>query len=235
MSACENCKKSPPEVSLKSCAKCSTTKYCSRECQKADWKVHKKLCSKQNSGSTGTGSTSTPTPSKGLDSPTSKPFTRLDNGTWLHDRPEKDVFRLLIDAYRMYVEDMYKFDGDVDEDSLYSGNSDGVGGFKRFLAKVERYENGKLLPGWWTPEKKAECVAFGASGKDWSSLSAAVEKSDINEHYGDSRFAMQLRMFTERVYGRGPGGSDGTMMRKMMAGLEGDGLESMMQTTHFGL
>src|SRR3569833_3487412 len=27
------------------------------------------------------------------------PFMRLDSGTWLHNRPEKDVYRLLIDAY----------------------------------------------------------------------------------------------------------------------------------------
>ncbi|XP_044715023.1 MYND finger domain-containing protein [Hirsutella rhossiliensis] len=39
---CNSCKKSPPEVALKRCAKCSTTPYCSRDCQKTDWKVHKK-------------------------------------------------------------------------------------------------------------------------------------------------------------------------------------------------
>lgn len=231
MSACEKCNKSPPEVSLKHCAQCSTTPYCSRECQKADWKVHKKLCGKQTSES-GTGSTpgteSNPTSQpglpKGLDRPTSKPFNRLDNGTWLHDRPEKDVFRLLIDAYRMRVEDMYTFEGDADEDSIYSGNSDGITGFKRFLAAVERAQNGKLLPGWWTAEKKAECVAFGANGGDWSNLNSAVEKSDINEHYGDPRSAMQLRMFAEAVYGHGPGGSDGTSMRKALAAMEGGGM-----------
>lgn len=29
---------------LKSCAKCKSASYCSRECQKSDWKKHKKYC-----------------------------------------------------------------------------------------------------------------------------------------------------------------------------------------------
>ncbi|KAK3331696.1 putative MYND domain protein [Cercophora scortea] len=245
--ACAACKKSPPEVTLKHCAKCFITDYCSRDCQKADWKAHKKICGKPGQEdttggpsfanfSTGTRSgtssarpaASVLSPPKGLDSPIAKPFTRLDNGTWLHDRPEKDVYRLLIDAYRMRVEDMYKFDGDVEEDSIYSGNSDGKLGFSRFLTKVEKCGGG-LLPTWWTPEKKAACVKYGSDGSDsWADLGAAVEKADISEHYGDARFPMQLRMFAERVYGRGPGGSDGTAMRKMMAGLENDGMPTGM-------
>lgn len=50
-----------------------------------------------------------------------------------------------------------------------------------------------------------------------------MEKGDVIEHYGDGRFPMQLRMFAEAVYGRGPGGSDGTMMRRTMAAMESGG------------
>lgn len=44
--SCSYCKKQPSELStpLKQCAKCHT-QYCSRECQKDDWKDHKKQCS----------------------------------------------------------------------------------------------------------------------------------------------------------------------------------------------
>ena len=47
---CESCKKPPPAGSppLKHCAKCKTNRYCWRECQKADWKPHKKVCGRSN-------------------------------------------------------------------------------------------------------------------------------------------------------------------------------------------
>lgn len=62
----------------------------------------------------------------------------------------------------------------------------------------------------------------GGSGA-WESLSAAPEKADFIEHYGDSRMPMQLRMFAEVVYGSGPGGQDGKVMMEMMARSEGGG------------
>jgi MYND finger len=45
---CVKCKKSPASLSrpLKRCAKCKGALYCSRECQTADWKTHKKVCNK---------------------------------------------------------------------------------------------------------------------------------------------------------------------------------------------
>lgn len=40
---CGVCKKEFPE--LKRCSQCKRTYYCSSECQKADWKSHKSVCS----------------------------------------------------------------------------------------------------------------------------------------------------------------------------------------------
>jgi len=48
---CIKCGKSQTELShpLKFCAKCKQGSYCSRECQTADWKSHKKNCGKVES------------------------------------------------------------------------------------------------------------------------------------------------------------------------------------------
>jgi len=44
---CDYCKKKADEVKkLKKCATCLKTRYCSQECQRADWKNHKNVCSK---------------------------------------------------------------------------------------------------------------------------------------------------------------------------------------------
>ena len=78
--ACTTCKKGPPEIqNMKNCAKCHKTPYCSRECQKADWKAHKKICSKlaaEGGGAAGTsdGMPSGLSPPKGLDGPVEKPL-----------------------------------------------------------------------------------------------------------------------------------------------------------------
>ncbi|KAJ4329338.1 hypothetical protein N0V84_000233 [Fusarium piperis] len=216
MASCNKCKKSGDEVPLKHCAKCKQTHYCSRDCQKADWKTHKKVCGKQNAPASGNDGLP---PLKGLDQPIPDPFTRLDNGTYLHNRPEKDVYRLLLDTYRLRIEDMYKLEGEVDGDSVYAGHEDSLQGFRRFMRKITRSKKA-LLPSWWTPDKQRECEVFGMDEDQWQNLRCGVEKADIIEHYGDHQFPMQLRMLGESIYGNAPGGSDGTAMRKMLATFE---------------
>ncbi|KAK5998684.1 hypothetical protein PT974_01066 [Cladobotryum mycophilum] len=213
--SCTACKKSPPEVNLKRCAKCNTTPYCSRDCQKADWKTHKKICGQNQADNAAAAPPSAkeifdlggPSPPQGLDGPITKPFTRLEKGTWLHGRSERDVYRLLIDAYRLRVEDLYNLDNDIDEGSIYAGRSSGIRGFKRFLRRTAKRR--AMLPPWWNEEKQKECEALGMEPDQWWDLRRAVEKQSIIDHYGDFQFPMQLRMFAADVYGRAPGGRTG--------------------------
>ncbi|KAK4236140.1 hypothetical protein C8A03DRAFT_45818 [Achaetomium macrosporum] len=146
--------------------------------------------------------------------------TDSPDASMLHNRAEKDVYCLLIDAYRLRVEDNYNLDGEVDADSLYGGQPNGLQGFKRFL-RLAGSRSG-LLPPLWNAEKQRECEAFGMDDSlaQFQDLRCAVEKSDIIAHYGDQRFPVQLRKFAEAVYRRDPGGQDGAGMRKMMAAIE---------------
>ncbi|KAI0403554.1 hypothetical protein F4802DRAFT_598948 [Xylaria palmicola] len=235
---CNSCNKASAD--LMRCAKCMTTLYCDRECQRADWKAHKKICGKPADEQGGTGSSSSSSagtavsPPKGLDEPITKPFTRLMANTYLHDRPEKDVYRkystarrspfsvcVLIDSYRMRIKDEYGFEGNAAADSIYGGLPSSLPGFRKFLRAAS--SRAGLLPAWWTPAKQKECEALGASA-DWSDLRCAVEKSDVIEHYGDPRFPMQLRMLAEKILGRGFAGNDGTGMMNLMASMENGGL-----------
>jgi len=229
--ACAHCAKtkseSDPGINLKYCAKCQTTQYCSRECQKADWKKHKKICASNaaaasannNNNNTNTNNPpprtsgsarSTQPPPKNLSFAVEKPFHRLDSKTWMHERPEQDVYKLLIDTYRLRMEDNYNLEGDADADGIYGGARDGRQGFRRFLRLAEGRRG--LLPSWWSQEKAAECEAVGMRD-GWSSLATALEKRNVIDHYGNPNMPMQLRMFGEQVYGRGPGGQSGAMIR----------------------
>ncbi|KAJ5246177.1 MYND domain protein [Penicillium chermesinum] len=243
---CNTCKKpEDPAAPLKRCGKCKSAWYCTRECQTKNWKTHKKLCA-QTAQAAANQSTATPGAepraratwqklssasgagdaedhvepgqSVALDTVISKPFHKLHDKTWLHGRTERDVYKLLIDTYRLRLDDDYTFSGILQTGSIYSGATDGgVGGFSRFLARVEQKPG--LLPEWWSKAKAAECLALGKSSKDWG-LQFAVEKHDIVDLYKNPTMPMQLRMFGEQVYGTGPGGQNGGPMMQMQMAVE---------------
>jgi splicing suppressor protein 51 len=227
---CLKCEKTEAETGpLKQCSKCKSARYCTRDCQKADWKQHKKNCASldQAAGEALPAGTNNNTAPRALDLEMDKPFHQLNAKKWLHGRPEKDVYKLLIDTYRLRVEDKYSIEGDVDADSIYSGISSGVPGFKRFLRVTERKTG--LLPEWWSPAKSQECVALASGQHNDYNVDHAIEKSDIIQHYGDRLMPMQLRMLGEQVYGTGPGGQTGAAMIQMLMMAEaGSGDMKMM-------
>lgn len=156
---------------------------------------------------------------KGLDVVIDRPFTCLDNNTWLEGRTEKDVFRLLIDAYRLRVADMYKFDGERDESGIYGDRSDVLGRFNRFLQAAAAQPG--ILPRWWNVLKARECEELGMNRSQWYDLHQEIQKDDVVEHYEDPSFPMQLRMFCETIYGRAPGGANSRAMRATLMAREG--------------
>ncbi|KAI0470555.1 putative MYND domain protein [Xylariaceae sp. FL0804] len=211
--ACQTCKKTEEELGakLQRCGRCDTF-YCSRSCQTLDWKKHKKSCAKNrqpspnanananaDAGSSSPPSSSSPSPGPRLAKSIKKPFSRLEAGTFLHGLPEQDTYQLLIDTYRLRMDDICNLEGVREPDSVYaSAANDGTSGFHRFLGKVKAKPD--LLPGWWNDDKQRECEALGAR-PGWCKLANKRSKADIMDHYGDSQFPMKIRMLGEAVYG----------------------------------
>ncbi|KAK6502512.1 hypothetical protein TWF506_003093 [Arthrobotrys conoides] len=159
-----------------------------------------------------------------------KPFHSLHAKTWLHGHSEADTFRLLIDTYRLRVQDDYQVEGKTDPGDVLGGAGDSSEGFNRFLRLATAKQN--LLPTWWTPEKAQECVSYGMDTEEWQSLRKPITKADVIDHYGNSLMPMQLRMFGEQIYGTGPGGQPGATMIKAMMAQEAGGAGFM---SHMGL
>jgi mitochondrial splicing suppressor protein 51 len=147
---CAHCNKTQASLGrrLKRCAKCRNAQYCDRTCQQNHWKQHKKACRSTANAQPNSTSTSSSNPAsawKNLQLSPDKPFHRLNDKTWPHDRPEADAFQLLIDAYRLRMDDNKKFG---DQGQQYAS---GPAGFEQFLNQAEGRDN--LLPSWWSAEK----------------------------------------------------------------------------------
>lgn len=136
--SCATCNKiADAATKLRACTNRKTVDYCSRECQRADWKEHKKVW-----GFIPTGKSRNSTGTRRPTDATSNRHghitntARSANSPLLQGRPEAEVYSLLTDSYRLRIEDEYTFTGDVDVDSLYGGGNP-VKGFRRYLRKAE--------------------------------------------------------------------------------------------------
>ena len=113
--------------------------------------------------------------------------------------------------------DDHKIESKTDPNSVYTGAPNSRPGFRKFMERASTVRS--LLPPGWNVDKQKECEAFGM-GDTFSSLKKKATKEGIINHYGVQQMPMQLRMLGETIYGRGPGGQDGTPMRKMMMSME---------------
>ncbi|KAJ6042438.1 uncharacterized protein N7446_013504 [Penicillium canescens] len=217
-------KTDPGTRSLKKCSRCESAWYCSQPCQKMDWKFHKEACtiksqanvhakalSKAIAGAVAAAAATLASPPSDekpsesnhrfatdkfdvLDAEIAMPFHQLRSNRWLHDRSERDVFKLLIDSYRLRVGD----DRPHCKDFLYACIED----FGRYLRQAE--SNRQLMPEWWTSEKGVECMLFASDGDDWSTAVVDVSERDIQRvvyDFADAGFA-------EQVLGSGSGGKN---------------------------
>lgn len=122
------------------------------------------------------------------------------------------------------MEDEYVFQGDVDEDSLYSGAgaASALRHFKRFLNETIRLDaarNQKLLPEWWSKNSLQECMDL-ARTDEFSNVGLAAEKHDIQDHYSQKDMPVQLRMFSEKIDGTQATGMSCELTLKMQVDAE---------------
>jgi splicing suppressor protein 51 len=228
---CSTCGKTASEsgvATLNRCAQCKKTAYCNRDCQKEDWKTHKKVCGKRANTGAGNANNHSAPVLKNLEHHVPNPFTQLDQGKYLHDRPKQDVYKLLIDSFRMRQQDETQFENKTTPKSVYTGAASSIEPFRKYVAQAAARPG--ILPPWWTPETQRECEAFGESGT-WNDLRKKVTKAEVIEHYGDEKAPMQLRMLAEAIIGAGLMGQDGSGMRKMMSSMESGGPGSGMKAS----
>ncbi len=215
---CTTCKKSEPSFTkpLKRCGKCKITLYCSRDCQQGDWKNHKKSLQREQ-GYRRRRRLVRPRSSRwrgvepdiksaggyiklfSMASPTSDRGNIFNNSVktgYLSRLPETRAFAAIIDSYRLRVEDEYTFRGDAS--GLY-GDEDPLPCFRDYLDQAEQC--GEVLPPWWNQAKRRACENQAMRKSEFSYLGYAVEKPDIQKHYGDNLMPMRLRMLAERVTG----------------------------------
>jgi splicing suppressor protein 51 len=204
-----------PGQPLGTCAGCKNEFYCSEFCSIADWSSHETVCSISTQPSATSNAIPVPAtqpiaPEQAASPPAypimatkiKEPFKQLTLNKWLHDRPARAVYILLIDTYRMRMHDDVVYKLEVNVDSRYSQAGDGgEGGFRHFLQRVKSHPAG-ILPSWWSPVKVEECVQFGLSGDEWSSLARSINKNDILNHYENWMVPIQLRNFGDSIYTR---------------------------------
>ncbi|KAJ5767030.1 uncharacterized protein N7511_004646 [Penicillium nucicola] len=217
---CAKCKQSESDtLILKKCGGCNSIWYCSKTCQKQDWDSHKDDCKattrsqaiNKAAESTAVSSETRTKEQKAamncitahlkdkfavLDVEIFFPFHALRCSSWLDSRSKKDVFKLLIDSYRLRVWD----DRPYVMQHLFTNVSD----FGLYLRQAEK--RGDLVPEWWAGDTGVECMLFASSNDDWSSAVVDISEERIMGFYPELFMPLQMRIFAEQVLGIGLSG-----------------------------
>ncbi|RMZ85949.1 hypothetical protein DV737_g132, partial [Chaetothyriales sp. CBS 132003] len=148
-----------------------------------------------------------------------KPFEALRKKEWLcfpsatQQHWQQHVYMLLIDAFRLYLDDEMTFASVAEIGSIYhNNNADSAAAFKLCFLPLSQQE--QLLPTWMTQKSCAfhanKCVEFGMKNKKskaWGGLKTRVTEEDIVKWYGDESMVLQMRVFASQVYGDDPSGT----------------------------
>ncbi|KAI0871291.1 hypothetical protein GGS24DRAFT_503910 [Hypoxylon argillaceum] len=210
MPECAKCKKRREGTQMRKC--CDGTYYCNRKCERANFRNHKTSCTKPIVEVI----KPVPPPDPALLKDIVMPFQRLLRGDYLQGRPDTDVYKLLIDAYRLRMH--YKYNH---EHSTYGGVGHGIQGFRHFLGRAQAIPH--MLPSWWSDKKQAECEELGCQ-EGWSSLAETIDDVAVCHHYNgtqkdaqnNTHIEIQLLFLAEDIYGTGIGNTPDRFLRRLM-------------------
>jgi mitochondrial splicing suppressor protein 51 len=191
LQACTTCQKRRSELAasqtLKACAKCQVTRYCSKACQKKDWLTHKKNCA-----------TPTNFPSSGLGFSYSREGQMIQQMMiegLLHNIPSQICYEHLIDIYRLRAYEELYYSGH--KRGLYN-KEEALPDFQRFLDNAEKRAG--LLPPWWSKQKRKECIELANVGP-WSHIKCGVQPELISKRYKNWMMPMIFQQIGEKIEG----------------------------------
>lgn len=187
---------------LGTCTRCRNETYCSPECQKLDWKMHKPNC--------GFNAPSLHKPKAAINNTMDEiatllvkekemtegcgqslqPFTRIKDGIYFDGMSRAKVFLQLVDIYRMMVDEEKKFR--ERKRGIYAGNA--LQDFQLFLTKAE--QNGRVLPGWWDEKARRECELDSRWRLTWS-----LDRTRVALEYQDPLMPRKFKILAELIEG----------------------------------
>lgn len=178
-SRCTTCQRTAYEahlsIPLSICNTCLSASYCSRDCQAADWIVHRTACW-------------APIPAVWFAH--SQDIGR--GAAWLESLCEPACREVLVDAYRLRLYDRCRFVVDF-QGAEWNPRRE----LREFL---DRAAVQGVLPLWWKDEDSRCCITLGMEAGRVCVLNA-VGKGDMAEKYGYEAVVGQLRTVADVVYG----------------------------------
>ncbi|KAF1810952.1 hypothetical protein P152DRAFT_475015 [Eremomyces bilateralis CBS 781.70] len=125
--------------------------------------------------------------------PIEGPFHHILFGTWLYHRPDRDVDKLLIDTYRVQLQEN---PAGARHAGLGGNGNPSFDGFVRFL---HFFENKRMMfPPFWNIKRIYDGEWLGR--KDgWTNLKRPIDVDAVNAHYGDDTMLMQMKAFGHLV------------------------------------